>query len=808
MQLRFGVSPYIDIKAPERDGRFVPRYLADTQTTSEAPQTQDQTNITSSSSDSSALAPLRQVPVEAFAPYLDDDTGNALDSEGRPVLIRPRSDAPSHPQESSSPVDQFSPTPRSPSGEYDPRPLPGVGTWMAPKPEQPRRRIRYTRDELINQLRQLESDDDLDISLIETQEEILRETNLPPGPSSIGMEASQPAPEPTYEPSQPSTYPQLGVGRIHEARSDESESQPRESTPTGARVPDADSRRPVLPSQPIASPQVSSQPIDAAMQDEEAPVRPATTPTMASSQPVPGSRRRMPRSSIGVSHSDISGSSSMGWSTLPRQEVIELVNRSPHVPAFLREEVGKFVLRAKRAAQSQRSSNVLSASQSQSQSQDTSETQEDGFLRTKNIWCFELLVTSSSVNAAGMTAGLDEASDLMMRLTQSQPSSSQARVIILLIDTAEGTFDIQEVEDSLASILRKDTRYSAWHDADGRKWSSNTAANPAGADLTRGEAADAGQGAESAAATAAVAAAPDLNAEIAKLQTEVAQLRTALSSAEQARVKAERSRDEAKEDRDFIRGLYDRASASAGTAQAEAAEATERADRLEQQLNEGLEMHKKMSQMHIERVRSDMQQLETQMKILHEQIRLTDQESIRQKAALWDAKEAEERDRERERKQRIKANEEKRRKLVAELGGDPNADLSSGVQVPITNRDPSPVDELDELAALAAEAAEAGAAEEDHVGSSDLGRGARRRRRAAAAPVDPVRDLQNAEAAQLASTSAAEQTREEIEDQLASFAPADPAFDSSMPDLSASQPQDPEPTWQSDASTFEPYTQP
>ncbi len=145
----------------------------------------------------------------------------------------------------------------------------------------------------------------------------------------------------------------------------------------------------------------------------------------------------------------------------------------------------------------------------------------------------------------------------------------------------------------------------------------------------------------------------------------------------------------------------------------------------------------------MERWKGRIKQLEAEKAFMRAQKERTEGEEVRRKAALWDTYQREERDRERSREERIKANEEKRKKLAFQLGVV-GAENNTGAEVvndtadglgPFARpsadgvREPSPVDEMDELAALAREAAEAG----DVL--PDLGEeGGRRSRRSRRAP--------------------------------------------------------------------------
>ncbi|EPQ29547.1 uncharacterized protein PFL1_02766 [Pseudozyma flocculosa PF-1] len=835
---------YVEIPYRSQQGRFTP-YLSMTQSTApdgSALSSHDNHDSDATNSDRGAdMQPLRPIPPEAFAPYLDDDTGLELDAAGRPLARLPP--APWHPQQPaaatdrtkaistqdhSSPVDQFSQSvspgldraPRSPSPVYRADQVPRIGSWIVPRPPvrmrplsvaSPSRAAPATprvgedaASDLVILTQQLDSDEDLDFEEGEDRMQKLlgelerRKANARAAvltqQSSSGIRTPPPA-------SQPSGY--LAQ---EEERPVADDDLPRESTPPApadadvAALPasDGNPRRLPLPSQPIASqpppPTALVDELNAAQQtprrtqpeqqrhDIRAEEHP--TPTAPFSQPLPHAHRVQAAtsaaahatSSLQPSDTSLSTSpsSSQGWSTLPRREICELVQRSSHIPAFLKDEVEKYVMRSKRAAQSQRSNTTAltntsaSQSQSQSQSQDDSETQEDGFLRTKKVWCFDLLRGPLIVGATGLgEGGLHE---VVQRFTQSQQQQSgdsatgPVRSVVLVVDTKEGTFDVQEIEENLANILREDTRFGAWFDAAGRRFPDAPKAAPPQppppAEAVVEE-------------TGPTGSADEKDDEIARLRSEMSKLQAALDAAdsETARLRLAASTHET--DLEFLRDLYDKAASSSTEFRKQYEEAASRIALLESQLSEGLALHSRMASQRYETDGRRIADLERQLSHLREA-----EEEMRREQA----------------EERRRKAEERRLELQRELGGLQQVDRMEAEEEG---------DAEDELRALQEEAdlaAGAGGAGGDADGVDEGGaRRSRRSRNPAAAaaptattppppaPVDAAADEgpragAGAETMPAIPNELARQIEQDVTDQLDHFL----ASDLSLPPLPSS----------------------
>ncbi|SOV08651.1 uncharacterized protein UDID_04855 [Ustilago sp. UG-2017a] len=523
------------------------------------------------------------------------------------------------------------------------------------------------------------------------------------------------------------------------------------------------------------------------------PEPPSSTPALPP-PPLSAAQQTQPSKSASASTTS-SGAGLVGWSTLPRPELVSLMHASPHIPSFLKDEIDRFILRAHRASscrsqsqsQSQRSSRShrrRSNSQSQSLSQpqnDDSETQEDGFLRTKQTWVMDLLLLPTP---SSTLESLGELGERVGKLTQQSQSQGRGGVaVILLLDTVGGTFDVHELEESLAGLLRADRRYSVLFDCDGRKWNSSSSSFSSSQ-------------LHNTPTPAVVGGVGDLesaNAQIILLESKLEAANKELESLTTNNKTLQKKRSEAEAQHDFIRTLYDRASASSTSAQASAAAAEARIVQLEAQLSQGLALHSAALQDAIERWKMKMIRIEREREFERNQKEITEGEQVRRKAALWDQFQAEERDRERTQEDRVRVNNEKRRKLapqlwvegmVVEQGGmGPFARPEVGVGVGGAQE----VDEMDELAALAREAEEAGDILPTPSSPSAGGRSRRSRRPPPSStnqgergegrslnsfsssnrpPPSASQVAAQVEAANLSSSNALEDSRLELEDQF------------------------------------------
>ncbi len=330
-------------------------------------------------------------------------------------------------------------------------------------------------------------------------------------------------------------------------------------------------------------------------------------------------------------------------------------------------------------------------------------------------------------------------SELVQRLTQQTQRSSQSTrggvAVILMLDTHECTFDVHELDESLAAVLRADRRYSVQFDAQGRRWNTTTV----------------GVEDESEARSSA------LEQRLEALLQEVEAL------GEEKRV-VERERDEVRGQHDFVRGLYDRASAAAASAQSALGEAEARVGLLERQLTQGLKVHSAALEMQVSRWKGKVRRLEAQVQLYQAQDRRTD-EGVRKKAALWDALQREEKQREKMRLDRIRAHDERKRQMGDGLGPFAPPQRTEPSEVANSKRIEAEGsgEEMDELAALALEAAQAG-------DTPTAGRSRRRRGLGASQPPPTASEVAaQVEAANLASATAREDSAQDVEDQFALF---------------------------------------
>ncbi|PWN48991.1 hypothetical protein IE53DRAFT_388800 [Violaceomyces palustris] len=737
-----------------------------------------------------SLVPLPTISTSAFQPFLEQDTGLPIESEGRPLKKKkdadeeegvedrrqvpnaslsdrskqvatspPNHDEHHHHQDNfaSSPVDEFSPSqtgsssPQTPSGRTEG--VPRVGTWMVPSPP--------PRDEPV---RSSSSFDDI---LIHTPSDPPHRANNPPGPT-IEPTSSASAFENQLTKvldSQPSVL--QGVEQVQGGgeRDEHAGSTPRESTPSrkerkqggGVGSPGRDSERVFTnppPSQSIASMPAWSPPSRGGVEGEGNPASPPEQPHLSDHRHAsnrPTTQQSLPASSlislISTARSEQGGGGGEGGllplpphSQLARKHIVGLVQTSDYIPDLLKQEVEQYVMRAKRAPAASQVSDgggiggsgggersfrsPLPAEKSAPQSsQDNSETQEDGHLRTKPTWVFELERSTSGSGG------------------QQKPTRS----LILLVMTEEGWFDVQEVDDHLLEPLRSDVRYSAWFDCEGRRFPPFRSRKVVGgAEPSLGEeeqeAASLGGSQEDQGETRTI---PALRSEIQKLKRELEDERRLRSEMEARHVKEKErlnvAKKSAEEEYEFMRNLYSQASTSAANSADEARVNLERAEKLERQLKEGLALQSNLGKEARKRVEMENSRLKGQIKLLTSQNRRTD-DGVRRKAAEWEALEAREReiDKARKRREQVRLEEEemRRRRLIemdkeheerraASDGAGENVDQEVGVQAgkddsggsfekeALVNRGRKEErqrseEPLDELAALAQEAAAAG----------------------------------------------------------------------------------------------------
>jgi hypothetical protein len=366
--------------------------------------------------------------------------------------------------------------------------------------------------------------------------------------------------------------------------------------------------------------------------------------------------------------------------------ICALVTESPYIPPFLKGEVSRFVLRQGAVLR------AAAAGLSSESQEDESETQEDGFVRTKAEWFLEL-----------------------------QRGSEEAPYFILALFIEEGTYGVQLLDEERVKAVYADPSYDPWLDRNGRPFVIRGLPGPvACASMSSFTNSD---------ESAALRAERDtLAAQLEREQSAVAALKTQLDKASSGRAEAEKQEK-------FVRELLDNASEAAKRSTAEAREAEKRVKELQEQnaqlrstLNEGLQNFHTATAAQRQQVEARCKKLEAQVAMLTELARFTDG-PVRERAALWEVHVERERQKQEEvaRKQAImRAEREEHRKRLMLLGQQaraPVAEQASAVRPLSAERHVvspplSPVLPLDddsesedELAALAAEAAQAEAAE-------------------------------------------------------------------------------------------------
>lgn len=392
--------------------------------------------------------PLQPLAVEAFEPFLDADHGLLLDAAGVPIWDRstnagnssdtsnsrprrPVEESVHSTHEPSSPVEHFS-SPGPPPPQEPPRrkPLARVGGWIVPSPPPREQPLQASSSRLPFPPSEQSIDDALRRTANEETDTHLDHPRA--GDAELEIHSFSDVLADPPEPSQ--NAPNKSQGALTAERGHDAESAPRASTP-----PLGATARRSGPPLPAPSQTIASEP-------------PSQTRWADAEQETQQSGPSSDNSSLTFSQLAAQPSSRGA-----RRRIITLLHASPWVPSTLKEEVERFVSRARSAAGASGESSITA------ETEDDSETQEDGLLRTKPTWVLELARTNAdgeqvpdrAVAAAAGHAeeGEGEADDLCL-------------VLVLVVSTEEGTFDVQELTEKLVKPLREDPRYSPWHDGE------------------------------------------------------------------------------------------------------------------------------------------------------------------------------------------------------------------------------------------------------------------------------------------------------------------------------------------------------
>jgi hypothetical protein len=285
------------------------------------------------------------------------------------------------------------------------------------------------------------------------------------------------------------------------------------------------------------------------------------------------------------------------------QAIVRYVRASPLIPNFLKEEIIRCVI-------------FKSAQSTQSQgSKSDSDTQEDGYLKTKPFWLFELL----RINNGKVTAGNG--------LTSEVHANDSTMCLHIISDVL--SYGLQMLERVPLMMSRNEARTNPWFDGHGHPFSIvyqklHTLHNEASTSVLTQASAE----------------------QLSLLQSEIEQLseekRAALIAQEEAEKKC---RDalaaslSTQEDNDFLREQYAEASNMATKLAKSTTQLEEEVAYLKQKLSTGLETVRAFSRTRIETLETKLKVTQGSLNLLVQQNRLTD-DLVRKKAAEWDTYQA------------------------------------------------------------------------------------------------------------------------------------------------------------------------
>lgn len=422
-------------------------------------------------------------------------------------------------------------------------------------------------------------------------------------------------------------------------------------------------------------------------------------------------------------------------------QVLKLVQTSEHFPYFLRDDVEKYLQKAKIAVPKSSTNQAHSQSQSQSQSQSVTADESDGFkyLHLKDTWTLQLDEGDAS------SWGTNEA-------------EAEETVLVLILWMDANTYDVQLISKESLSDLQSKFECDPWVDNNGRdwkgvirpkdiprstsNWSQNHRKNESSMDMESLSAMNASlllaiEELRKEKTTLAVQRddaidAKDLLEEEkeewenlrAEFQEELAasgltgegkralgtesEVKSLVKELKKQLNQTQKDKISALEDVDYFQQEARNATASASNMSIELQAAQSALQKVTRQLEVGLANQRDATKKHRQTLEDKIRQLEIQNKILVSQNAKTN-DDVRKKAALWDAMEArekEEKEAEKKKKEKVEGKKEQERlealkeledearelQSLAELEGEPIAvDLSSGRASRSRRRGPAPV---------------------------------------------------------------------------------------------------------------------
>jgi hypothetical protein len=299
-----------------------------------------------------------------------------------------------------------------------------------------------------------------------------------------------------------------------------------------------------------------------------------------------------------------------------RLALVRYSQASPLVPDFLKEEIERCINKADQGTQSQ-------------SSKSDSDTQEDGYLKTKLLWVFELLRISS------------EGAILAGRHLESAVQADE-KTLVLRIFSDASTFGVQIVDREPLMLSRYELRSNPWFDKHGHLFRV----------IYQMQSGQKGSSSESSSSSSILTQGHSeqmllLQKEVEALLEEKERLLHAKDEADKKCQSALSSSQMTQETNDFLKEQYNLASSMAATSVKEVEALKEEVEDLKRKLTEGMNTIRSFNQTRIETLQIKLKTTESQLNLLKNQNRLTD-DTVRQKAAQWDAYQTKEQNRLRE----------------------------------------------------------------------------------------------------------------------------------------------------------------
>lgn len=311
--------------------------------------------------------------------------------------------------------------------------------------------------------------------------------------------------------------------------------------------------------------------------------------------------------------------------------ITQLIERSASVPSFLKPEIIR-LLQIK-----------ASSSQEEGTSSD-SDTQDDGYLKTKAQWAFELgkILDEQIVKGDEITESDDEAERLILMVSSTSS------------DMEGFDYAFERATKQKANELRSNVGTNPWFNVQGHPFSviyQMPAQFPTDNSSGRGS-------------FVTQNASQDLFAQQQEMD-ELREERDRLIKRLEANAEDTKS---AKEQSALLKQLYDEASRSNMEAEIECERLKAENEQLREQLSEGMASVRTFSKTRVADLEQKNRELNGQIHLLTEQNRLTSND-IRRKAALWDAAEMKEQERQAELVRRQAKRETERRALQSQILG-------------------------------------------------------------------------------------------------------------------------------------------